>query len=80
MGRLKSVQQPSRIDSDHHDEKRVGQEKVNCLKHLHDLVGRTAVEVVDVEEDSIDGAELVVGAGISEPRRQGLEILADRRD
>ncbi len=60
-------------------EQREREQQVNGLQHLDDLLGRAAIEIVDVEHDALHGD----AARVLERREQRVErpeILAQRGD
>jgi hypothetical protein len=50
--------EPRRVHRDYHDEQRQGDQEVYGFQHLDDHIGRTAIEVVDVEDDAPHPATL----------------------
>src|SRR3954464_10265741 len=77
---------PSHVHADYDHEQLEGQKKMDCLEHLHDLVGGAAIEIVDVQNDSIDGNHAVVLVASLLPAKlfhevgQRLKILTNRVD
>ena len=74
---LERAEQPARVDADDDHEEREREQQVDGLQDVDDLVGRAAVEVVDVEDDALDVGPRAVAVA---RRRAGRRSRAARRE